>query len=494
MSNNMNMITWLKRRVEYIVPFFIAFILYFGYVCKSGDMTALSYDAADIWKTITSWYTNDIYGSYVLYKGINSVYPYVWLYQLALIFNINAWILIKMFFALAFSYTSAIGFPDIIKRMTNRQIGLCRRLLTVFFCWIFWYYTGIFTSLMIDLPCLFYYVLSINFALCIYRKNKHLLLYILAGIFCGLSLSASGQYSVASVCIVIFIILVTFRAYRINEKLEKICIRVLGLLLSMIVIIVWNKYFEYAFVNPLRDSGAWIPDSGQWLSAGLTRFIGTYREGGYAISIPSNRNIAIFQNYLGNNFSKLEQIIYNGGYPMTVLEYINLFFRYPFDFILCYLNAFFLILSPDWGGFHFWPLFVFYSFIYIGLYIGIKRCKTWKNLFSPMIWIIFSFLWSIVPLLIMNIEPRTCIQIQGFIIALAICDDAFWRGFKNIIDYLCKRKKQKVSTGWKIPYLQIGWLMFICVCFLHISTLYENADIPASNMLIDFTKDFTQGR
>ena len=133
MSNNMNMITWLKRRVEYIVPFFIAFILYFGYVCKSGDMTALSYDAADIWKTITSWYTNDIYGSYVLYKGINSVYPYVWLYQLALIFNINAWILIKMFFALAFSYTSAIGFPDIIKRMTNRQIGLCRRLLTVFF-------------------------------------------------------------------------------------------------------------------------------------------------------------------------------------------------------------------------------------------------------------------------------------------------------------------------------------------------------------------------
>lgn len=378
--------------------------------------------------------------------------------------------------------------------MTNGQIGIFRRLLTVLFCWIFWYYTGIFTSLMIDLPCLFYYVLSINFALWIYRKNKHLLLYILAGIFCGLSLSASGQYSVASVCVVIFIIFITSKTYLINKKFFWLFIRVLGLLIGMSFIIVWNKYFEYAFVNPLRDSGAWIPDARQWLSKGLTRFIGTYREGGYALSIPSNRNIAIFQNYLGNNFSELEQTIYNGGYSMTVLEYVNLFLKYPLDFIFCYLNAFFLILSPDWGGFHFWPLFIFYSFIYIVLYIGIRRCKSWKNLFSPIIWIILSFLWSIVPLLLMNIEPRTCIQIQGFIITLAICDDSFWRGLKNIIDYVRKRKKQKVSNVWKIPYLQIGWFVFICVCFLHIATLYENADITASNMLIDFTIDFTQGR
>ena len=79
MSTNRNMIDWMKRRAEYIIPFFIVFILYFGYVRESGDMISLSYDAADIWKTITSWYTNDVYGSYVLYKGINSVYPYVWL-------------------------------------------------------------------------------------------------------------------------------------------------------------------------------------------------------------------------------------------------------------------------------------------------------------------------------------------------------------------------------------------------------------------------------
>lgn len=486
-----------SNSIKYIIPFLFAFILCFSHIYKMEDLISSSGDAADIWKTITSFYSNNIYASYVLYKGINSVYPYVWLYQLSIALNINEWIFIKVFYATIFAYIAAIGLPSIVKEMTQINVGIFRRLLTIIFCWVFWYYTRIFTALMIDLPCLFYYVLLINFALWIYRKKKCLSLYIAAGFFCGLCLSASGQYSVASFCIIIFIMIVTLKVYPLNKRMNVLpfLVRATGFLICTGLVVGWNQYFEYTIVEPLRNGGGWIPTGGDWLSVGLSRFIRSYREGKGAITIPSNRNIAIFMDYLGDSFPELQQAIYNGGFPITILEYFRLFLQYPFDFILCYLNAFFLILSPDWGGFNFWPLFIFYTFLYIGIYIGIKKCRYWGNLCSPLMWIIFSVFWSIVPLLVMNIEPRTCIQIQGFIIAFALCDDALWNGIRKWINqFHIKSRKCKKLGECRMPYVQLGWLVFLCICFLHISTLYESADISSSEMLINFSFDYTQGQ
>ena len=47
-------------------------------------------DVTDIWETITSFYSGNIYPSYVLYKGILSVYPYVWFYELSKIFVVGS--------------------------------------------------------------------------------------------------------------------------------------------------------------------------------------------------------------------------------------------------------------------------------------------------------------------------------------------------------------------------------------------------------------------
>ena len=166
---------------------------------------------------------------------------------------------------------------------------------------------------------------------------------------------------------------------------------------------------------------------------------------------------------------------------MTPTEYLSLFFKYPADFILNYLNSFFLVLSPDGGAFNFMPLFIFYSLCYISLYIGITRCKTWKEFFSPFFLIGFSFLWSTVPMLVMNIEQRTCLQIQGLIIALAICDDTVWNNIKVTKGNLLKSKKQ-----YQISYPFVFYILFLIICFLHMATLYETIGSDPQTILINF--------
>ena len=71
----------------------LLFLIVFGYILfrmvRTGSMILISGDAADIWKTIKTYYTDDVYGSYVLYKGLLSIYPYVWLYKLAQLLHTN---------------------------------------------------------------------------------------------------------------------------------------------------------------------------------------------------------------------------------------------------------------------------------------------------------------------------------------------------------------------------------------------------------------------
>lgn len=159
----------INRAFQLLFSFFFALMVYMIFTWNQNSMISISGDASDIWKTITSFHTKDIYGSYVLYKGINSVFPYVWLYDLARIFNINEWFFIRLFYSIAFAYVSSIGFPNMIELLVQKKTKLYRRCLCVIVMWYFWYYSMAFTQLMVDLPCLMYYVLLINTGLKLYR-------------------------------------------------------------------------------------------------------------------------------------------------------------------------------------------------------------------------------------------------------------------------------------------------------------------------------------
>lgn len=464
-----------RKYLQISFSFFFAVMIYIVFAGNDINLISASSDAADIWKTITTFHTDQIYGSYVLYKGINSVYPYVWLYDLSKLLGLNEWIFIRIFYCIAFAYVSSIGFPNMIELLVQRQTKLYQRCLCSALMWYLWAYSLAFTQLMIDLSCLMYFVLLINTALKIYRTKKSIIKYIWTGLLSGLCMTASGQYTMPAVCIDVFILWISFIDKKGWKSQVKMFIRnILPLLLCVMLIMCLNNYFETSFVNPLREEGAWIPAGETWLQAGLVRFRNNYRAGGFSSTIPSYRNAAILNDYYGESLANISEI--------SVEEYLQIFLKYPVDFILNYLNSFFLILSPDHGGFNLLPLLTFYTLLYCSLYIGFTKCKSWKQFFSPLFLIGFSFLWATVPMLVMNIEPRTCMQIQGLIIALALCDNTIW---DNIVDFIKHFKVNSLKRQNGISYPVVFYILFLCVCIMHIATLYETLGTDAKGILIN---------
>lgn len=474
-----NKVPQMNRHYQLFYSFFFAVIMYMAFTWHGESMISQSGDAADIWQTITSFHTPQIYGSYVLYKGINSVYPYIWLYDLSMLLGINEWFFIKMFYCCSFAYVSAIGFPSAIELLTNKETKLYRRLIFCITMWYFGYYSMAYTQLMVDLPCLLYYILLINTALKLFKGNKSLWRYIKAGLLAGLCMTASGQYTMPAIFIILFVFLVTGKASQFwKTRLRALATRFIPCLLCVGLVIGTNYYFKKSVVEPLREEGAWIPSGNQWLQAGLARFNGTYRTGGFASSLPSYRNRAILNDYYGENLEHISSI--------SISEYLQLFFEYPLDFILNYINSFFLILSPDHGSFNLVPLVFFYTLLYCALYIGFTKCKTWSKFFSPLFFISFSFLWATVPMLVMNIEPRTCLQIQGLIAALAICDETIWTNISKAIHHIRSNGiKNLFNKTKRICYPIIFYILFLCICLTHVATLYEMLGTDTQGILIN---------
>lgn len=469
----------MNRHFLISASFFFAVVVYVIFTLHGDSMISSSRDAADIWKTITSFHTKNIYGSYVLYKGINSVYPYIWLYDFSVILNVNEWTFIKIFYCGAFAYTAAIGFPNMIEFLTNQETKLYRRFLFVVAMWYFGYYSCAYTQLMVDLPCLMYYVLLINAALKLFRKKKGILRYVWAGLLSGLCMSASGQYTMPAICIAIFIFWITYKSEQDwKKRFQMLLVRFAPFLLCIGLVVGIDFYFESCIVNPLRQEGAWIPTGDDWLQAGLIRFNETYRQGGNASSLPSYRNAAILHDYYGENLVNISAV--------TVEEYVHIFLKYPMDFILNFLNSFFLILSPDHGSFNFIPLSIFYTLLFCSIYIGLTKCKTWEKIFSPLFFIGFSFLWATVPMLVMNIEPRTCLQIQGLIMSLALCDGTIWENIHSVLMNIQKNgRKEFLRKMNRISYPVLFYIIFLCICLMHIATLYEALGTDTQGILIN---------
>ena len=164
-------------------------------------------DAADIWKSITTFHTGDLYPSYVLYKGFASVYPYVWFYQLAKLLNINEFFFVMCYHSLLFSYIVVIGVPVLVETLTEYKPKLWQKVLLFIVLHWFWGRYYVLTQLMVDLPSCAFFLMDIHCAVLIGQtvKWKRNVMIVLSGILCGLIANISGQYSISSICILIFI-------------------------------------------------------------------------------------------------------------------------------------------------------------------------------------------------------------------------------------------------------------------------------------------------
>ncbi len=465
-------------------PFFFAFIVLTLYLDNSGLLVGISGDATSIWKTIISFNTADVYPSYVLYKGFLSIYPYLWLYRLALALGLSEFFLIKIFHCLLFAYVSAIGIPNVVRRILGIEKNKTWRIVLLILA-LFWVWAPnlTFTQMMVDLPGLAYFLLMINAAYDVTKEGKisPAVRYAWAGLMLGLNLCLSGQYTPAAYVVFIFIIIHSIRAYKkskdqINRKSPWAVLGSIGIfILGAAIVKGYDIYFEISVVDVLRNNGAQINSSQQWSAYGLLGCMDTLRRY-FGYKILDFRGMAILNDYYPEGAEAVIAGVWENPPAHPYREYLNLVVHYPVDFIVRYANRMFLAVSPDGGYMSIRRLFVSFSAIYLGTINWKKRIKTIKDFFSPNILILLAFILTQAGVMVNAVEYRYAMQLQGLLLGMALLDDTLWDGFKRVFRTIadCFRQKSLKPIGQKKFSARIlVYVIFLIFCFAYVAALYD---------------------
>lgn len=476
--------------------FFVAFAGMAVYLKLTGSMVSWSGDAGSIWETIKSFYSGNMASSYVLYKGFASVFPYAWFYQMSLAFGVGEFVFVKLYHCLLFAYICTIGFPYLVENLLHIKAKVWRKAVLMLILFWLWKSNHAFDQLMVDLPSLAYFLLLVNSALKIekYADERNFTHqighYVYTGLLLGLNLCVSGQYTAAALCIILFILIRTMSRKTLKVRVKRwIALLCLALMLGGVFgVTAYNNYFEDTVTDPLREKGEQIPTGLDWLNIGYMRLLGVMRSNP-GTGLPDLRGLNIAKDIYGDQYKVMYDAMVAGGVPMNMTQYLKLVSQYPLDFMVRYMNHLFLALSPDTGEPSFSHLFIAYTLLFIPFVIFKKRCTSIRRFFSAKILIIFSFLSSVIPVLILNVEMRYVMQIQGLIYAIAILDNTFWDGFKSFGRTISKCYTEKAITriGQKLfPFTFATYLFFIIFCFIHIASLYESAGIDPKLILFTF--------
>lgn len=453
-----------------------------------------SSDAADVWKTIKSYGNPDMYGSYVLYKGMGAVFPYVWLYRLAKILCLQDFFFIKVFHAFMFSLSSIVFLPNIYYRISKKPVNTIGTIFLPFICFFFWEYTGIFSWLMIDLPSFTLFLASVsevlNFTSSGTERCFPLWRHVLLSILLGLGFGFSGQYTIATIFIVVYFTIIYIKKNRQLEKKMLGMLIKLGLILMLICVpITMNSYFMKSFVEPLRSSGSWIPDNKAWAKRAFSIMLDNYTLFFNNGDIPSNRGGSIIIDAYGNEYLNAINTSRSYNY-LGKIDLLKLYLRHPLDMIVIWINRLFIGLSPDSGTNNIPSLFLFYSFMFITLKQGLAYLRQGCTIYSPEVLIILAFIATAAAPVIMVIETRYVVALQSFFIAFGClsldCKSALLKlrqifFFPSTLEPLVRIKERQALFLSFFAYL-----VFLFLCFSRIGNLYELRGMVPSNVLFSW--------
>ena len=97
--------------------FIMATIISFCFIYQYDLLQGL--DANETWKVIGSFFSNEKYYSYVMYKGLYAFIPGIISYYVGNLLGISTFLILKMMHALSFAYLTTIGIPFLIKNIFN---------------------------------------------------------------------------------------------------------------------------------------------------------------------------------------------------------------------------------------------------------------------------------------------------------------------------------------------------------------------------------------
>lgn len=469
---------------KYFVSFVFATLLVLDFIWNPNiNLVSSSGDANSIWQTITTYNAKTVISSYVLYKGILSVFPYVWLYDLSKYFNLDQFVFVKIYFSILYGLATGIAIPFVISKISNVKNNIYLNVICSGIVFYLLKSTGIFNQLMIDLPsfaffCItLYFYFNLNFTLKSYTKINYLNLAFFA-FFLGLTFTGSGQYSLA--CLILLIIymvnfIINFQKHKILKYASKF---ILLFVIVFSVPLIANKNFENNFVTPLRSTGNWIPTSSQWFAYTITGLIDVYKFDG--TNYKSNRGLAIFMDTKGEKYKEEFELIKNGGQGFTIKQYVNLIIKHPVDFLVMWGAKLFLAVSFDGGNNKVGHLFFSYTALFICLYTGLASLKN-SNIFKNQnLYIFLSILCTVAAPVFLHIEMRYCITLFAF-----LCYYAIFITFANIntINYQNFKFKRFVSLILSNKQILITYILFTFYAFTMYGLFLEASMAPNSATL-----------
>lgn len=455
--------------IKKIYPIIGIIVLMSIYLIPKENMI-VGFDSEEVWKSVQSWFTGERYGTYVLYKGYQALYPYVWLYQLSLIFSVNEWLFIKIFYILLFAVVSTILFPRIAERLFGFEFNSIKSIVLGVLLFYFWIGTGALNGLMVDLPSLFYFLLLVDLALGLYKKRQRGIAYfVFLGISLGLNFGGSGQYTPAALCIIIFLVVDFKKNKKEYFEQEKFWFKLLFFIFAAIGLYIFNRMYMSVVINSMTYDGGEIQTISDWMSTEYIRQSAYYK--GPPTTIWGKRDLEIIKKNFGANSEQWLAIEQGEFFPLGIKQYIGLILNCPVDFLVLLFNRVIILFSPDGDGPAVLQLFLFHSCLFICGFFVYLRCKKWRDLFNVKIWIVLAFLAAIADPLLFTPEMRFVISLQGLVVAIAI-------------GYICPSKERIYNAliykkgdikEFRLNYTVLCYLFFIVMMMSYIALLYENS-------------------
>lgn len=466
----------------YNVAFIISFALVSYYTFSLPDLLSGGGDANSIWQTITSFHNDPITSSYVLYKGFLSVYPYVWLYDLSIFFDLDPFVFIKLYHCLLFAYVSAVGVPFVISELLAVKLRPYRNVIFVIVIFFMFKFTNIFSMLMVDLPSWAFFVAGISAVIKLSKRDAETpkYKYFYSGLLVGLSLCASGQFKIAALLLILYVVVSLLSKGNLKSVITNRTTIVVFMLFIFGALIpkIYDAHFERTIVDPMRDRGEWLPTGEVWLLSGMTRLLPHYK---YGYPNASNRGLAILKETEGDGFEQRYENIKLGGGAYTAAEYVHIVKDNFFDFIVMWGTKTFISISFDGGNARVSHLAVSYSSLFLCAYLLYSRCRNIRDLLSSKAIIYLAILSTIAAPVFLFVDMRYGVTLQSFIIGLALFDDFIWVRLKNYLSAIAgaaKSRKLRFGVNNAIPYPLLMFLIYLLFCFLLYGALLE---IPGSN-------------
>lgn len=442
-------------------------------------MVFQSGDAADIWQSIISYYSDKPHVSYVMYKGVVSIFPYVWLYELANIFQVDGLFFIKVFYSAIFSYVSVLGMPFVWAKIANKQISNFSILIFTLSLFVFWRTTYALNNLMIDLPNLGMLIIATTCAIKIKETKFGNIFYsTLGGLFFGLLLCGAGQYQLSFYLLLIYS---TLGLHKIIKKISVLQILSIStLLISLVAILYADNQFSKQTVALADKNQEWYLTKKEWLDLSLSgRNMLWIKYGGGPV-IDNNRLRTIGRL---TNDGFIEQVS-DGVHAYDPSHYARLIYTHPIDFATQWINKLFLGVSLDNGNRNIFHLFYIYTLLYLSMKLIFSKLKKVNDFFNEKTLLISAFILpSLVPL-IFHVEMRYFLSLQILIISSVVLNTTISDQFMITKIHIHNLSRQIRTLNVRkldieLNYHLIHYLIFIIVCFSWYSAIYASVGVSS---------------